>query len=73
MNSMFHVDLSVEHLCGNCSLRPRRKGGRWCGECHAADMRERRRIARKRLVKAGLALRRGRLDGQLGVKHVRGG
>lgn len=51
--------------CSKCGLLPARKAGNYCRMCHAHDMRDRRRIARKELIKAGLAKRRGRRDRQL--------
>lgn len=63
--ALVHVDQSVEHPCARCQERPRRRRGRYCPRCHALDMRDRRRKARRELLKAGLAKRRGRKDGQL--------
>lgn len=68
---MFHVDQSVEDRavsernCSRCTVRPRRKGGDLCLGCHALDMRNRRRQARRKVLAEGTQKRRGRKDGQL--------
>jgi hypothetical protein len=68
---MFRVDQSVVRppagkvLCTCCCERERRPGGRLCRGCHALDMRDRRRKARRELLAASLHKRRGRLDDKL--------